>query len=283
MRVLVVSDMEGVSGIVKPKQTLGGAALYDEGRKLYTEEINAAVRGARAAGATEIDARGKFVTPGIIDAHSHIAADAINEGGTVTLEIVQETSSVAGQIIDDSTDLITNKREISTTALVDDGDILVIGGLIDDMSESFSTKVPLLGDIPIAGNLFRTNARSRDRRNLVVFIRPTILRDRETAAAATRKKLDYLRARDILDRGEPVSDLERLIDEVTGLSTLVVIDAKRRLVLIRRDNVEHLVMTGGPVDIVIESGIGAAQSATESKTTTSTRSQPPHPLGLAAE
>jgi flagellar protein FliO/FliZ len=62
-----------------------------------------------------------------------------------------------------------------------------------------------------------------------------------------------------------------------------VIDAKRRLVLIRRDNVEHLVMTGGPVDIVIESGIGAAQSATESKTTTSTRSQPPHPLGLAAE
>lgn len=62
-----------------------------------------------------------------------------------------------------------------------------------------------------------------------------------------------------------------------------VIDAKRRLVLIRRDNVEHLVMTGGPVDIVIESGIGAAQSATESKSTTSTRSHPPHPLGLAAE
>ena len=54
MRVFVVSDMEGVSGIVKPRQTLGGAALYDEGRKLYTEEINAAVRGARAAGATEI-------------------------------------------------------------------------------------------------------------------------------------------------------------------------------------------------------------------------------------
>ncbi len=140
----------------------------------------------------------------------------INEGGTVTLEIRQETSSVDRQIISTSTDLITNKREIQTTALVDDGDILVIGGLIDDQRFNREDKVPVLGDIPIVGNLFKTTARSKDRRNLMVFIRPTILRDRESAAAATRKKLDYIRAREILYYGNPASELDRLIDQVTG-------------------------------------------------------------------
>lgn len=140
----------------------------------------------------------------------------INEGGTVSLEITQETSSVAGQIVSTSTDLITNKRVITTTALVDDGDILVIGGLIDETRETSEDKVPFLGDIPIAGNLFKTSGRSRERRNLMVFIRPTILRDQGTARAATTKKLDYLRAREMLYRGAPDSDLDRLIEQVTG-------------------------------------------------------------------
>ncbi len=140
----------------------------------------------------------------------------INEGGTVTLEIRQETSSINSQIIEDSTDLITNKREITTTALVDDGEILVIGGLIDEMNSERAEKVPLLGDIPGVGNLFKSTGRSRERRNLMVFIRPTILRDRDTASAATRKKMDYIRAREMLSSGRPVSDMERLIDQVTG-------------------------------------------------------------------
>lgn len=140
----------------------------------------------------------------------------INEGGTVSLEITQETSSVAGQIISSSTDLITNKRVISTTALVDDGDILVIGGLIDETRETSEEKIPFLGDIPLAGNLFKTSGRSHERRNLMVFIRPTILRDQGTARAATNKKLDYLRAREMLYQGAPVSDIDRLIDRVTG-------------------------------------------------------------------
>ncbi|MEQ8177495.1 MAG: type II secretion system secretin GspD [Amphiplicatus sp.] len=142
----------------------------------------------------------------------------INEGGTVTMKITQEISSVAGQIISSSTDLITNKREISTTALVDDGDILVIGGLIDEQTFNTQDKVPLLGDIPIAGNLFKSSARSKERRNLMVFIRPTILRDRETGLAATQKKIDYLQAREMLNRGAPQSDLERLIDQATGVN-----------------------------------------------------------------
>ena len=140
----------------------------------------------------------------------------INEGGTVTLKVSQETSSVAGQIIKSSTDLITNKREISTTALVDDGNLLVIGGLIDDTSELHDDKVPVLGDIPVAGNLFKHTARKRERRNLMVFIRPTILRDEESAQAATAKKLDYLRAKELLSTGRSKSDIDRLIDQVTG-------------------------------------------------------------------
>jgi len=140
----------------------------------------------------------------------------INEGGTVLLEIEQEISSVSGQVISTSTDLITNKREISTTALVDDGDILVIGGLVEQSEELVEEKIPLLGDIPLAGNLFKTTARSKDRSNLMIFIRPTIIRDRKSAGEATKKKFDYIRAREILTTGDPTSGMERLIDQVTG-------------------------------------------------------------------
>jgi general secretion pathway protein D len=140
----------------------------------------------------------------------------INEGGTVTLKIEQESSSVAGQILETSTDLITNKRVISTTAIVDDGDLLVIGGLIDQTDELTEDKVPLLGDIPVAGNLFKTTGRLRDRRNLLVFLRPTVIRDRAAAQAVTRKKFDYIKARELLASGRAQSDLERLIEQVTG-------------------------------------------------------------------
>jgi general secretion pathway protein D len=142
----------------------------------------------------------------------------INEGGTISLDIAQEISSVAGQIISSSTDLITNKRRIATTALVDDGDILVIGGLIDEQSFNRQEKVPFLGDIPVAGNLFKTTGRMKERRNLMVFLRPTIIRDKATAQAATKKKFDYLRARELLRSGEAQTDLERLIEQVTGVT-----------------------------------------------------------------
>lgn len=140
----------------------------------------------------------------------------INEGGTVTMKIEQETSSVAGQVISTSTDLITNKSRIATTALVDDGAILVVGGLIDDSSETVATKVPGLGNLPGFGNLFRTQTRSRTRRNLMVFLRPTILQDRESSESVTRKKLDFLRLRDFLYSGDPSDDLENLIRDLTG-------------------------------------------------------------------
>lgn len=141
----------------------------------------------------------------------------ITDGDTVTLEIRQESSSVAGQIISSSTDLITNKSEFNTVALVDDGDILVLGGLIDQTESRAEDKVPFLGDVPVFGNLFKTQGRSSDRRNLMVFIKPTIIRDRETARSATSKKLDYIRARELLSTDRPYSDLDRLIEQATGL------------------------------------------------------------------
>ncbi len=144
----------------------------------------------------------------------------INDGDTVTMEIIQEISSIAGPISTTSTDLITNKREITTTALVDNGDILVIGGLIDDQREEREEKVPLLGDIPGIGNLFKQSAKERRRQNLMVFIRPTIIRDQATAQAATKRKFDYMRARELLRDGGPTSDMERLIEQVTGAGDL---------------------------------------------------------------
>ena len=140
----------------------------------------------------------------------------INEGGTVTLEILQERSSVEGQIIDTSTDLITNKTTIETTALVDDGDILVIGGLIEQSEQLSEQKVPVLGDVPVFGNLFKNRGKSRDKGNLMVFIRPTIIRDQRSARDATYRKLDYIKAQELISTGRGRSEIERLIEQVTG-------------------------------------------------------------------
>lgn len=141
----------------------------------------------------------------------------INEGGTVTLEITQEVSSIAGQVVANSSDLITNKTRLSTTAIVDDGDILVIGGLLEQNESLFNDKVPILGDIPLLGTAFKNSARAKSNRTLMVFVRPSILRDRAAAEQASRRKYDYVKAQELLYRGEPQSALERLIDEVTGV------------------------------------------------------------------
>jgi general secretion pathway protein D len=134
------------------------------------------------------------------------------------MKIRQESSSIAGPVISDSTDLITNKREITTKAVVDDGEILVLGGLIDENRSTREDKVPLVGDIPVAGNLFKVRSRQKDRRNLMVFIRPTILRDQESAARATTRKLDYIRANELMQSGKARSALEELIDQATGMA-----------------------------------------------------------------
>ncbi|WP_339720573.1 type II secretion system secretin GspD [uncultured Paraglaciecola sp.] len=115
----------------------------------------------------------------------------INEGDAVQLLIEQEVSSVSGAT---SVDVIINKREIKTSVIVDDGGTIVLGGLIDDAVQESVSKVPLLGDIPIIGHLFKSTSTSVSKRNLMVFIRPTIVRDGVTMNEISQKKYQYIRA-----------------------------------------------------------------------------------------
>ena len=117
----------------------------------------------------------------------------INAGGGITLFLRQEVSSVRGPVSVGSSELIINKREIETTALVDDGDIVVLGGLLDQQETMSVQRTPLLGDVPGLGALFRSTARERGRTNLMVFIRPRIIRSVEDARNVTAPRYDYMR------------------------------------------------------------------------------------------
>ena len=109
----------------------------------------------------------------------------ISEGGTVRLQIYQESSSVVASTASNMAGPTTNKRSIETSALVDDGAIIALGGLVEDSYASTTEKVPLLGDVPVLGHLFRYDTRQRTKTNLVVFLRPKILRDAESYQALT--------------------------------------------------------------------------------------------------
>jgi general secretion pathway protein D len=125
----------------------------------------------------------------------------INEGDAIQLQIEQEVSSVSGAT---SVDISINKREIKTTVIVDDGGTIVLGGLIDeDVQESIS-KVPLLGDIPLLGHLFKSTTVSKRKRNLMVFIRPTIIRDGITSNKISLQKYNYIRAEQLKRQSEGV-------------------------------------------------------------------------------
>jgi general secretion pathway protein D len=116
----------------------------------------------------------------------------INEGDAVILKIEQESSGVT-QGPSGAVDLVTNKRTISTKVLVEDGGIIVLGGLISDSALEGESRVPVLGAIPIIGELFKTRSGSKDKRNLMIFIRPTIIRDGVAAAIETNSKYNMLR------------------------------------------------------------------------------------------
>ncbi|HEY8521196.1 MAG TPA: type II secretion system secretin GspD [Gammaproteobacteria bacterium] len=116
----------------------------------------------------------------------------INEGSGVKLRIEQETSSIS-QGATGAVDLITNTRTITTSVFVEDGDVLVLGGLIDDTLRQAEQRVPGLGRIPGLGWLFRARNTERVKTNLMVFIRPTILRDTVDARFETTSKYSYLR------------------------------------------------------------------------------------------
>ena len=118
----------------------------------------------------------------------------ISENGTIKMTIFQEVSSVQASSVNSSTGLITNKRSIESTVLVDDGSIVVLGGLLQDEYSGNEDKVPGLGDVPLLGNLFKSEKRSRKKTNLMVFLRPVVLRDARETGNLALDRYELMRA-----------------------------------------------------------------------------------------
>ncbi|MDB5903857.1 MAG: Type secretion system protein [Betaproteobacteria bacterium] len=125
----------------------------------------------------------------------------ISEGGTVRMQIFQEVSSIEDRT--NPAGVITNKRAVESTVLVDDGQIIVIGGLIQDDVRNGTDKVPVLGDIPFVGGLFRYRTRSRSKTNLMIFLKPTLLRDARSADGVTGSSYDYILREQLQGRPAP--------------------------------------------------------------------------------
>lgn len=137
----------------------------------------------------------------------------INEGNSVRMEISQEVSSISGSSAS-TVDLITNKRAINTTVMVDDGDILVLGGLIDDQLIENEQKVPLLGDIPVLGWFFSYRSTQKVKRDLMVFLHPRIMREGKLSNDISSVKYNYMRAQQLGVRERGVA---LMYDEVSPL------------------------------------------------------------------
>ena len=140
----------------------------------------------------------------------------INSGGAIKLFLRQEVSSIAGPVSNNSADLILNKREIQTTITVDDGEIVALGGLLDDNERRTIEKIPLLGDIPVIGELFKSRSRSRNKTNLMVFIRPTIVRSAAEARAIAEQRYGYARREQLIDRPDREPTLDELVRDYLG-------------------------------------------------------------------
>ena len=117
----------------------------------------------------------------------------INEGASVILTIKQGVSGIAG-VAQSGLDIITNKREIETTVLVDNNQIIVLGGLIDEDVQEVVSKVPILGSIPLLGRIFQSSSTSTSTKNLMVFLKPTILTDSDSANEISLEKYNYFKA-----------------------------------------------------------------------------------------
>lgn len=136
----------------------------------------------------------------------------ISEGDVIRLSITQEVSSIAGVLTDSTTsDFITNTREIETTVLANDGEVIVLGGLIQDDEQLNVQKIPILGDVPFLGRLFRSEGKSRNRTNLMVFLRPKIIRTADDAKPITDRLLEKMRQADMLQSGRDTSKIDTML------------------------------------------------------------------------
>ncbi len=133
----------------------------------------------------------------------------INDGDAIVLDIEQEVSSLSGlSVTQSASDIITNERKIQTKVLAVDGRVVVLGGLIKDDVQDAQQKVPLLGDIPYLGRLFRSDGEKVTKSNLMVFIRSTIIRDNQQLAGATAQKYGYIRDQQALRKERGLTYLD---------------------------------------------------------------------------
>ena len=138
----------------------------------------------------------------------------INEDGDIRLKIRQEVSAVARPVTTGSSELITTKREMETTVRVGDSEVVVLGGLVRQNESLTVDRVPLLGSIPIIGHLFRSTGRSNEKTNLMIFLRPTVVRSTADADRVTNRQYRALRGLD--GEGIPDIDLEKFIKRDAG-------------------------------------------------------------------
>jgi len=140
-----------------------------------------------------------------------IVRPQINAGGSITLFLRQEVSSINGLLSDGASDLVLNKRELETTLVVDDGDIAVAGGLLDQNDRLAVDAVPGLGQLPVIGGLFRSTSRQRGRTNLMVFIRPTIIRSAADAQVLAADRWGYMRQQQLNNAPDREPSLDEML------------------------------------------------------------------------
>ncbi len=183
----------------------------------------------------------------------------IGEGGSIKLFLRQEVSSIAGAVSNNSADLILNKREIQTTMTVDDGQIMAIGGLLDDNERRTVEKTPFLGDIPVLGELFKSRSRTRGKTNLMVFIRPTIMRTAEDARRLAEQRYGYIRNQQLKERPDREPTIDELLRDYMGIQPPI------------SDSTTS------------DSTSGAAQSASGTADATAAPSQVPEPITIVPD
>ena len=140
----------------------------------------------------------------------------ISENGTVKMAIYQEVSKIDGNTVSNANGPTTSKRSIESNVVVDDGSIIVIGGLLEDSYQQGQDKVPLMGDLPVVGGLFRSENRTRNKTNLMVFLRPVVVRDNATSDALMMDRYEAIRA--LQQATQPKSSV--MMNSVTGAPVL---------------------------------------------------------------
>ncbi len=159
----------------------------------------------------------------------------VNAQGDVKLFLKQEVSSVAGPVSSRSNDLVLNKREFETTLTVGDGQLLAIGGLLNDDERRTIERIPLLSDIPLIGELFKSRSRSRSKTNLMVFIRPTILRSRQDGDRLTARRYEYVRDMQRLRNPDMEPSIDELLRDYMGATPPTDPNARANDIMIGAD------------------------------------------------